>query len=156
MNEITFIYEDENKELLKFENIFYELLEITSKNILVNVPLVLSVNYILEKKAIEMNIKHRDKDYVADVLSFPIDDEYGIYNQIGFKEIGDIFICFDEAKRKANKLNHSIETEMSWLFVHGLLHILGYDHETNESDAKIMFELTDKILAEKNMKYEME
>jgi probable rRNA maturation factor len=52
-------------------------------------------------------------------------------------------------------MHHTITTEMAWLFTHGLLHILGYDHEI-EAEAQVMFALTDQILAQEAIAYEME
>ncbi|QBQ07903.1 rRNA maturation factor [Spiroplasma gladiatoris] len=154
MDEISFIYED-NNDLNKYESIFYNLLTITKEKLNITNTLSLSVFFILPEKSIELNSKYRNKNYVGDVISFPIDDPIGIYDQLDFKEIGDIFITYNEALNKATLYNHEIEDEMSWLFVHGLLHILGYDHETNENDAKTMFKLTESILKEINVIYDM-
>jgi probable rRNA maturation factor len=79
----------------------------------------------------------------------------GFTDQLDFRELGDIFICFAEANRKAQKMHHTITSEMAWLFTHGLLHILGYDHEI-EAEAQVMFALTDQILAQEAIAYEME
>jgi probable rRNA maturation factor len=155
MDEILFNYET-NESLESFEKLFFSLLTATKKEIGETKAFTLSVTYISSENSVEMNNSYRGKDYIADVISFPIDDEHGIYDQLDFRELGDIFICFEEAKRKAEKMNHTIETEMAWLFVHGLLHIIGYDHEQNENDAKIMFDLTDKILMHEKITYEME
>ncbi|AKX33940.1 16S rRNA maturation RNase YbeY [Spiroplasma litorale] len=149
---IDFIYEVEIKELKKYEKLFYKLLKYVKKYTNLNNKLSLSVNYISDEKSIYLNNKYRNKNYVGDVLSFPINDEYNIYSQMNFKEIGDIFIAPNEAAKKANKFNHSPKTEYSWLFVHGLLHILGFDHETKE-ESEEMFSLTDKILSKIKVKY---
>ncbi|ALD66640.1 rRNA maturation RNase YbeY [Spiroplasma cantharicola] len=144
---------DEN--LKEYEVLFNNLLKSAKEVLDINQNLSFSVNYIDEIKSRKLNNEYRKKDYVGDVISFPIDDDFGIYNQLDFKEIGDIFITFSEAKNKALKYNHTIKEEMAWLFVHGLLHILGYDHEISENEEKLMFDLTDQILNKQNIKYKM-
>ncbi|QGS52108.1 rRNA maturation RNase YbeY [Spiroplasma tabanidicola] len=155
MDEISFIYEDDNIELTKYETIFETLLKITKMHLNINQTLLLSVFFILPEKSILLNKTYRNKEYVGDVISFPIDDPSGIYDQIGFKEIGDIFITYNEAQNKALKYKHKIDDEMCWLFVHGLLHVLGYDHEVDEKQEKIMFNLTESILKEVNVMYDI-
>jgi probable rRNA maturation factor len=59
--------------------------------------------------------------------------------------LGEILICLPQAKRQADEIGNSLERELSFLFTHGLLHLLGYDHMTPEDEA-IMFPLQEKIL----------
>ena len=98
----------------------------------------------------ELNRDHRDIDRPTDVISFAFEDEvqgsYKINKDPNFPRIlGEIFICVDKAKEQANEYKHSFNREMSFLFVHGLLHLLGYDH-MNKEDEEIMFKLQDEIL----------
>ena len=80
---------------------------------------------------------YRDIDKETDVLSFPdSDDNY----------IGDIFISLDKAKEQAKDYNHSLSREISFLTVHGYLHLLGYDHK-DELEERKMHALTESILA---------
>ncbi len=66
-----------------------------------------------------LNQRFRNKDYATDVLSFPFDvPEF----------IGEIYISLDTAKRQAEEFNHSITREIAFLTVHGIMHLLGYDH----------------------------
>ena len=60
-------------------------------------------------------------------------------------QLGDIIISFDTAIRQANDYSHSLRREMAFLFTHGLLHLLGYDHMVEEDEVE-MFSLQDKIL----------
>ena len=60
--------------------------------------------------------------------------------------LGEIYISFEKAKEQALAYGHSLDRELKFLFVHGLLHLLGYDH-MNEEDEKVMFRLQDEILA---------
>ena len=60
--------------------------------------------------------------------------------------LGEIYISFDKAREQATSYGHSLDRELKFLFVHGLLHLLGYDHMTEE-DEKVMFALQEEILA---------
>lgn len=85
----------------------------------------------------EYNNQYRGKDKPTDVLSFPMEED---------NILGDIAISYDTAKRQAEENEINIDRETAFLFIHGLLHLLGYDHETSEEDEKEMFELQEKIL----------
>ena len=86
----------------------------------------------------------------ADVISFAFEDNEDIrYNDI--RLLGDIYICIPRMKEQAIAYGHSEKRELSFLAVHGLLHLLGYDH-MNEEDEKIMFALQELILDGENIK----
>ena len=84
-----------------------------------------------------LNKSYRKKDTPTDVLSF----NYGGDSKL----IGEIYISIDTAKRQAKEYKHTLQDELAKLFVHGVLHIHGYDHET-EKEYKIMAELEEKVL----------
>ncbi len=90
-----------------------------------------------DKTIRQYNKEYRNKDRATDVLSFPMEDEI---------VLGDIAISFDTAKRQAEEAEINIDREVAFLFIHGLLHLLGYDHETSEEDEAKMFVLQEKIL----------
>ena len=90
-----------------------------------------------DKTIRQYNKEYRNKDRATDVLSFPMEDEI---------VLGDIAISFDTAKRQAEEAEINIDREVAFLFIHGLLHLLGYDHETSEEDEAQMFVLQEKIL----------
>ena len=77
----------------------------------------------------ELNRLHRQKDKPTDVLSFPLENIPGM-------PIGSIVISIDTAKKGAEEFGHSIEDEIKLLFIHGLLHLLGYDHETDNGEMR--------------------
>ena len=96
-----------------------------------------------------LNKEYRDKDVPTDVLSFPI------WAVQPFKPkryqtlpLGDIIISLDRAREQAKEYDHSLEREAVFLFVHGLLHLLGYDHELSVEDEQEMFRLQEKIMNE--------
>ncbi|WP_304543740.1 rRNA maturation RNase YbeY [Sulfurimonas microaerophilic] len=80
-----------------------------------------------------INKQYRDKDYPTDVLSFP-------YEDMPFSPLGSIVISKNFVEEKSNELGHSIQDEFTLLFIHGLLHILGYDHEVDNGEMREMEE----------------
>ena len=85
-----------------------------------------------------LNKQWRDKDVATDVLSFPQDDEV---------ILGDLVVSLDTAARQADERGTSLRDEVRVLLVHGLLHLLGYDHETTEEDLQEMAAAENKLLA---------
>ncbi len=91
----------------------------------------------------ELNRDFRHVDRVTDVLTFPAwegEDPLG-----GDGYLGDIMICYDRAKEQAEEYGHSLARELAFLTVHGVLHLLGYDHMT-EPEEKVMREKQTAIL----------
>jgi len=78
--------------------------------------------------------EYRHKDKATDVLSFPIDQDDIADNT--FMPLGSIVISVDFVIEKAKKYNHSTDAEMALLFIHGLLHLLGYDHENDAGEMR--------------------
>jgi len=90
----------------------------------------------------QLNRHFRGVDAVTDVLSFPA-DEFDPDNQIRY--IGDIAISYPQAKRQADRSGHPLIDELQLLVVHGVIHLLGYDHSTDE-EKQLMWELQAEIL----------
>lgn len=88
-----------------------------------------------------INKKYRKINKVTDVISFANRDRKEIFVPL----IGEIFICLEQAKKQAKLYKHTLEREMMFLFTHGLLHLLGFDHQTKK-DKKVMFDITKKII----------
>ena len=82
-----------------------------------------------DKEIQELNKTYRHKDKPTDVLSFPLEDLPGM-------PLGSIIISVDTAKRGAQEFGHSIDDEITLLFIHGLLHLLGYDHEVDNGEMR--------------------
>lgn len=96
------------------------------------------------KKIHALNLRFRKVDRPTDVLSFAYEEEEKEVRNAP-RILGEIFICVEKAKEQALLYQHSFMREISFLFVHGLLHLLGYDHQ-NKEEEKVMFDLQDKIL----------
>ncbi len=90
----------------------------------------------------ELNKNWRGKDKATDVLSFPINEKPLGYK---YKVLGDVVISIPYTKKQAEKIGFSYKEEVLRLLIHGILHLLGYDHEKSEEEAKIMFSIQDKI-----------
>lgn len=84
----------------------------------------------------KLNKKYRKKNEPTDVLSFPLDDNL----------LGDIIISIERAREQAEEYGHSDRREISYLFVHGLLHLFGYGHD-NVTDKKQMRKKEERILS---------
>lgn len=111
---------------------------------------VFSIIFVDDKEIQEINKNYRGIDRITDVISFAFEDNQKIvYNNI--RLLGDIYISIPQMIRQAKSYGHSEKRELSFLVVHGLLHLLGYDH-MNEEDEKIMFALQELILNEQNIK----
>lgn len=105
---------------------------------------------IVDNNAIKkINFEYRGKDYATDVVSFALEDEPFV--KIDIRVLGDIYISYEKAVEQANEYKHSLVREISFLTIHGVLHLLGYDHLTL-SDEKIMFERQETILNEYGIK----
>ncbi len=97
----------------------------------------------------KLNKEYRNIDRATDVITFALEDNMDI--KLDIRILGDIYISIDKTKEQAQEYGHSFFRELSFLTVHGMLHLLGYDHQ-NEQDEKIMFSLQDEILNEAGIK----
>lgn len=108
----------------------------------------LSISFVDEEEIQAINRDYRDKDKVTDVISFSLEeDEPEIEGLDMPRVLGDIIICLEVAKEQAESYNHTLSRELGFLALHGFLHLLGYDHMTEE-DEKEMFSRQDEILNE--------
>ncbi|HKR64817.1 MAG TPA: rRNA maturation RNase YbeY [Thermoanaerobaculia bacterium] len=83
-----------------------------------------SIAFVDDDAMRELNKRFRKKDKTTDVLTFRGDDSF----------LGDVVICIDQARRQAADEKHSLATEVRYLILHGVLHALGYDHETDDGE----------------------
>ncbi|WP_417899548.1 rRNA maturation RNase YbeY [Bacillus haimaensis] len=110
----------------------------------------LSVTFVNNEKIKEINRDYRNKDQATDVISFAM-EEMGegemeiFYDEDAPRMLGDIIISVPKAMEQAEDYGHSLKRELGFLALHGLLHLLGYDHET-EAEEKEMFDKQKEIL----------
>lgn len=143
-----------NKKKLLDERIFDEALFVTDNNVDCT---SIGVRFVSKRTIKKLNKLHRGIDKVTDVLSFPLLDTFRASCLKNFEnerdpltkelELGDIVICMAVAKKQAKKYGHSIEREVNFLALHGLLHLLGYDHIKKKDEVE-MTSLAEKILAD--------
>lgn len=141
VSQINFILEEKN------ENLFHQIMEKTEKLLRLDKQYLFSVIFVDSEMIHEINKEYRGIDRTTDVISFALKDSEDQYERTEEleEELGDIFINVDRVYLQAKEYGHSFDRELSFLFTHGLLHLLGYDHQ-NVEEEKIMFALQDEIL----------
>ena len=139
-----------NESFNNYQAIYEALLEKTLKHLSLNFDPYISVTIVDNDYIHEINRTYRHKDAPTDVISFAFMDDNperdNLFHSGKMVVLGEIYISYQKAEQQAQDYGHSLERELKFLFVHGLLHLLGYDH-MNEKDEKIMFALQDEILA---------
>lgn len=105
----------------------------------------LSLAIVDDEEMSDLNRQYRGTEGVTDVLSFGCDDPCPVESEEPIT-LGDVILAPSVAERQALELGHTIEQELNLLLVHGVLHLLGYSHETDE-DAKVMQE-RERVLLE--------
>ncbi len=96
------------------------------------VELVISDNQTIKK----MNYEHRGKNSATDVLSFPLEIP-AIPNELSHIPLGSVVISAEYVRLKAIEFGHTQQDELSLLFIHGMLHLLGLDHETDRGEMRL-------------------
>lgn len=133
------IYYDDRQDDIKITDEIKNLIEksiaavLKVENLDENVEV--SVSFVGDEEIRDLNKDYRGVDKSTDVLSFPMDDEFIIVSRI----LGDVIINTRRVMEQAEELGHSDEREISYLTVHSILHLLGYDHMDDE-DKKEMRE----------------
>ncbi len=102
-----------------------------------------SILIVDDEEIAEINHQYLDRNWPTNVIAFSMRE--GDFGEINPHVLGDIIISVDTALRDARQGGLSFEDEFVYLIIHGLLHLLGYDHETSEEDAKIMQEKEKEI-----------
>ncbi|WP_028399242.1 rRNA maturation RNase YbeY [Ectobacillus panaciterrae] len=109
----------------------------------------MSITFVTNERIQELNHQYRGKDQPTDVISFAMEDmgegEVEIIGEESARLLGDIVISIPRTKEQAEEYGHSFARELGFLSVHGFLHLLGYDHMTEE-DEKVMFKKQKEIL----------
>ena len=109
-----------------------------------------SIIFVSNEEIKEINKTYRGLDRVTDVISFALEDNLDDTG-LELRMLGDIYISILRMIEQANSYLHSEKRELSFLCIHGLLHLLGYDHTLGEKEEKEMFDLQKEILNEKGI-----
>jgi rRNA maturation RNase YbeY len=103
----------------------------------------LSIALVGDREMRPLNAKYRRKNQSTDVLSFFVENQ----PMSGAKILGDVVISVEQARRQAKERGKTLKSEMVTLLIHGILHLLGYDHEKSPRQAQIMFAYECKLYA---------
>lgn len=146
--EINIVNQTNDDSWNEYEELYNQIADRTATFLQRDADAELSVIFVNDSQIHEVNRDYRSIDRPTDVISFALKDQDNEYEMVeGTNEIGDIFINIDAIRRQAKEYGHSEKRESCFLFTHGLLHLLGYDH-MNEDEEKVMFALQNEILNE--------
>ncbi len=146
--EIVFINQAKDKSVYRYKQDFMQIAQRAKKVLSLEQDYSLSVIYVTPEQIHEINREYRNIDRPTDVISFALqDDPSNVLIPEEMAELGDIFMNTQAIRDQAQEYGHSNRREACFLFCHGLLHLLGYDHMCEE-DEKEMFGLQDVILDE--------
>jgi probable rRNA maturation factor len=106
---------------------------------------IFNVIIVNNEKIHEINKEYRGIDRPTDVISFALEDDKS-FNRNDIRVLGDIYISIDKVKSQSEEYGHSFKRELFFLAIHGLLHLLGYDH-MNPEDEKVMFSKQEEVLS---------
>ena len=133
---IDFVFDNEVENFENnYEQDFTAIIEQALKTLGIEDDVEVSCVLVDDERIHEINREYRHIDRSTDVISFAMEDNDQFYVEGMPRTLGDIFISVDHAKKQAEEYGHSLRREMCFLFTHGILHLLGYDHMTDEDKA---------------------
>lgn len=143
MNKLTI----KNKSLFcfKFEQDFLNILKEAKEEFGSKKNLSVDLLFVNKFKMKKLNNLYRNKNYTTDILSFPLEAANEL-DFLDFLELGQIIISPWKIKKQAREFNHSLRREFCYIFTHGVAHLFGFDHQSEE-EAKIMNGHVDNIMA---------
>lgn len=137
------VFNEQEKKVKEIEEIKPFLLFALEKERLNDVEF--NIIIVDNNKIREINKTYRGIDRETDVISFALEDEKEMLLMGEHRVLGDIYISLEKAEMQALEYGHSLQRELCFLSIHGLLHLLGYDH-MKEEEEKIMFQKQKEIL----------
>lgn len=144
MRQLDLLIDDRQKSLSLAEedgNLIRRLIAFVADKICDEDTVEVSVSFVDGEEIRELNRDYRRVDRVTDVLSFPMDMAFDDY-----RNLGDVIINTEKVKEQAEQFGHSYRRELTYLTVHSLLHLVGYDH-MEEEEKRIMREREEELLA---------
>lgn len=145
---------DETENLSKETSaLVFDILQFAADYLKLEEGTEMSVTFTDNERIREINREYRDKDQATDVISFALEElgegeteiDWGELEVEVPRNLGDIIISTEKAEEQAASYGHTKEREVGFLAVHGLLHLLGYDHMEKEEE-KVMFGLQKEVL----------
>ena len=136
---IDFVFDNEVENFENnYEQDFTAIIEQALKTLGIEDDVEVSCVLVDDERIHEINREYRHIDRSTDVISFAMEDNDQFYVEGMPRTLGDIFISVDHAKKQAEEYGHSLRREMCFLFTHGILHLLGYDHMTDEQEKEML------------------
>lgn len=129
----------------EYQDVYEKIIKEACQQLHIKEDIEVSCILVDDKKIHEINREYRQIDRPTDVISFALEDEEPLLIEGVPRCLGDIFISIDRAKEQAQDYGHSVYREMCFLFTHGLLHLLGFDHMEAEEE-KEMVKMQNSIL----------
>lgn len=129
--------QDEVEEIERIQEIINKVLRIGQQELEVDEKVEISIALVDDAYIQQLNAEFRDREESTDVLSFPQDE-----NQL----LGDVIISLETAAEQAREYGHELAREVGFLTIHGLLHLLGYNHK-QEAEREVMRQKEEEILA---------
>ena len=123
------------------------LADFSLRNLGIHPESELSISLVDMEEMSSLHMRWLDESGPTDVLSFPMDELKPNSSSDGPGILGDIVLCPEYAKKQAVEIGHSLQAELEVLVVHGVLHLLGFDHREND-EKTMMFSRQDEILRE--------
>jgi len=145
--EIRFINQSQEKRWNNYRKYLKPILLKTVERLSVEKEVALSVILTEDEEIHAINQTYRNIDRPTDVISFAMEEGESSGIDFDVRELGDIFINVNAVVRQSAEYGHSLKREFCFLFTHGLLHLLGYDHLDVDDEEK-MFALQEEILLE--------
>ena len=151
MDSIEIINKIDNLDLKEYRKDFKSILKEVKKILNIDNKIAFSLTICDSDYIWALNKEYRGIDRETDVLSFALEDEaleddlLDMIDMLGVREIGDIIINIDRVRSQASDYGHSFKRELCFLFTHGLLHLLGYDHQSKDEEEE-MFALQEQVL----------
>lgn len=107
----------------------------------IKINLYYEIIWLTKQESLNFNIKYRKRHYVADVISVPLWQDQTLVTPL----LGEIYLCFAQIKKQAKKYEVSFLSELARMLIHGILHLLEFDHEIDATWEYITMEIQDKI-----------
>jgi probable rRNA maturation factor len=145
--EILFINKSREKSWQNYRRYLNTIVLKAVETLNIDAQLALSLILIDDDAMHRLNMEYRGVDRSTDVISFAMEEGEADLIASDIREIGDVFINVDAIRNQAADYGHSLKREFCFLFTHGLLHLLGYDH-MHAADEKEMNSLQESILNE--------
>ncbi|VEU78939.1 conserved hypothetical metalloprotease [Metamycoplasma arthritidis] len=144
------VYKNRSLCRFKFLEEFKVILNEAKQEFACEKDLVVDLLFVMAPKMKKLNRHFRNKNYVTDILSFPLEG----LEELNFLEVlplGQIIMSPWKIKKQAKEFNHSLKREFCYIFAHGIAHLFGFDHQT-EDEAKIMNAHVDNIMNKLNIR----